>query len=108
MNAIDSGDTLELSDDAVKLRKGEAPPLDTRKQQGDARLGDLLEEGTHGDVVFVLYPCDIGVKRNGGRVGARLGPARFLYFSPTNGIDRERRIQCKSLELAVVISYGQS
>lgn len=34
----------------------------------------------HGDIVFVLYPCDIGVDRNGGRVGARLAPARFLHF----------------------------
>lgn len=47
---------------------------------GDPRLGDLLTEGIHGDIVFVLYPCDIGVERNGGRVGARLAPARFLHF----------------------------
>ena len=30
--------------------------------------------------MFVLYPCDIGVERNGGRAGARWGPAKFLHF----------------------------
>jgi len=47
---------------------------------GNARLGDILEEGKHGDVVFVFFPCDIGVRRNGGRVGARWAPSRFLHF----------------------------
>ena len=32
------------------------------------------------NVVFVLYECDVGVQRNGGRPGARQGPGRFLEF----------------------------
>lgn len=69
---------------------------------GDARLGDLLEKGLNGDIVFVLYPCDIGVKRNGGRVGARVGPAKFLYFLKRIGSteNEEYRVNLSWLRLS--------
>eukprot|EP00977_Amphora_coffeiformis_P000436 scaffold112_cov196-Amphora_coffeaeformis.AAC.3 len=54
-------------------------------KQGDPRVGQHLTEGLDGDVVFVLFACDTGVERNGGRLGARLGPARFLHFLKTMG-----------------------
>lgn len=66
-----------------------------QKKPGDPLLGDLLSEGLTGDVVFILYPVDLGVERNGGRPGARLGPDKFLSFlrrmgtvrNPEYGVD---------------------
>ena len=44
-------------------------------KEGDARLGSVVEEGkSDGDVVLIGFPFDEGVRRNGGRVGARHGP----------------------------------
>lgn len=50
---------------------------------GDIRLGDLLynkeeESLIYGDIVLILYPCDLGVIRNGGRYGAKFGPSTVL------------------------------
>ena len=69
-----------LDDESDALLKSPCSTEPSLSNYRDARLGDLLEEGLHGHVVFVLYPCDVGVRRNGGRVGARFGPDRFLHF----------------------------
>ena len=86
-----------------------APTASHIYKPGDSRLGKYLTEGLDGDVVFVLYACDVGVKRNGGRVGARLGPAGFLHFLQTmgslqnpeyEGIDLSRiKLTCRSVDL---------
>ncbi|KAI9142830.1 putative arginase [Paraphysoderma sedebokerense] len=41
----------------------------------DPRLGDIIIPGAEGEVVLVGFPYDEGVRRNGGRVGARHGPS---------------------------------
>jgi hypothetical protein len=43
----------------------------------DPRTGDILTEGSDGDLVLVGFPSDEGVALNGGRVGAAGGPAAF-------------------------------
>ena len=43
----------------------------------DIRLGDILGMGDDGDIVLIGFPYDEGVRRNGGRVGSRLGPSAF-------------------------------
>jgi formiminoglutamase len=40
----------------------------------DPRLGDHVKQGADGALVIVGYPCDVGVARNNGRVGAKDGP----------------------------------
>jgi imidazolonepropionase len=96
-NDEDSGDSL-----SKQVFLGVAPQPFHSKRPGDARLGDLLKEGLHGDVVFVLYPCDIGVRRNGGRVGAQYGPARFLHFLERMGSlqNEEYNVDLSSLSLS--------
>lgn len=47
---------------------------------GDPRLGDLIKAGIHGALVLLGHPIDEGVRRNGGRVGARHGPAAVREF----------------------------
>ncbi|KAJ3088759.1 hypothetical protein HK100_007947, partial [Physocladia obscura] len=44
----------------------------------DRRVADLLTRGIGRDVTVVGFPYDEGVARNGGRIGARDGPAAFL------------------------------
>lgn len=46
----------------------------------DIRLIDRLVQGETGDVVLIGYPEDEGVRRNGGRPGARQGPGRFRHW----------------------------
>jgi len=90
-------------EDEHDIAKEESPTSDAAplSKAGDARLGDLLRKGTHGHVVFVLYPCDFGVKRNGGRVGARYGPAKFLHFLKRMGSlqNDEYNVDLSSLKL---------
>jgi formiminoglutamase len=40
-----------------------------------AMINTKISKGTDGDVVLVGFPFDEGVRRNGGRVGAKLGPS---------------------------------
>lgn len=40
----------------------------------DPRLGDIVKQGDDGSLVLLGYPCDLGVARNKGRVGAQGGP----------------------------------
>jgi len=58
----------------------------SRKDPNDVRLGDVVIRGkalySHANVVIVGCPQDEGVRRNGGRIGARHAPAeirRALY-----------------------------
>ena len=50
---------------------------------GDLRLGELLRKSTTSSgehcvkVALLGYPCDVGVERNNGRIGARNGPEAF-------------------------------
>jgi len=74
----------------------------------DPRLCDLLQQEqslTHGDVVLVFYPCDVGVKRNGGRAGASAGPAIFLqHFCRMGSLQNpEFRADLSQLELSYYI-----
>ena len=43
----------------------------------DLRLGDILLSGDEGEIVVIGFPYDEGVRRNAGRVGAKLGPRAF-------------------------------
>ncbi len=47
---------------------------------GDIKLADNMRSGESGDVVLLGFPHDEGVARNGGRVGARLGPEKFRFW----------------------------
>ncbi|KAJ3401728.1 hypothetical protein HDU80_005765 [Chytriomyces hyalinus] len=51
----------------------------------DKRVADLIQAGIGKHVTLIGFPYDIGVARNGGRVGARDGPAAFFKLV------RERR-----------------
>lgn len=46
----------------------------------DKRLGDMIRQGTNGEVVLLGFPHDKGVEINGGRVGACAGPERFRHY----------------------------
>ena len=46
----------------------------------DLRIIDRIVPGVSGDVVLIGFPEDEGVRRNGGRPGARQGPARFRHW----------------------------
>lgn len=64
----------------------------------DPRLGHIITPGEDGDLVIVGFPFDEGVRRNGGRVGAKLGPSTFRTWlkkvgpivNPELGIDLRR------------------
>ena len=48
---------------------------------GDPRLGSIIRPNSlEGDVVLLGYPLDEGTLRNGGRPGAKEGPAAFRRF----------------------------
>ncbi|KAJ3229067.1 hypothetical protein HDU81_005682 [Chytriomyces hyalinus] len=51
----------------------------------DKRVADLIQPGVGKHVTLIGFPYDIGVARNGGRIGARDGPAAFFKLV------RERR-----------------
>jgi formiminoglutamase len=46
----------------------------------DPKLGHIITKGTDGDVVLLGFPFDEGVRRNGGRVGSKLGPSTMRGF----------------------------
>ncbi|MFQ5444400.1 MAG: formimidoylglutamase [Nitrospinales bacterium] len=46
----------------------------------DKRIGNVIQDGTAGDVVLLGFPHDQGVKINGGRGGAAGGPERFRGY----------------------------
>jgi len=66
----------------------------------DPRLKDIVQLGDRGTVVLLGFPYDEGVGINGGRLGARQGPARFRHWmgrfgtvnNPEYGIDLSRLI----------------
>ena len=61
----------------------------------DPRLQEMFRPGDAGDVVLLGFPYDRGVEINGGRPGARQGPARFRHWmgrfgtvnNPEYGVD---------------------
>eukprot|EP00005_Dracoamoeba_jomungandri_P013979 CAMPEP_0174274636 /NCGR_PEP_ID=MMETSP0439-20130205/58699_1 /TAXON_ID=0 /ORGANISM="Stereomyxa ramosa, Strain Chinc5" /LENGTH=297 /DNA_ID=CAMNT_0015366531 /DNA_START=143 /DNA_END=1033 /DNA_ORIENTATION=+ len=61
----------------------------------DPRMGDIITQGDDGDIVLVGFPYDEGVKRNGGRPGAKNGPNTLrrlmqrvgTVINPSYGVD---------------------
>ncbi|MCX7977698.1 MAG: formimidoylglutamase [Bdellovibrionaceae bacterium] len=51
----------------------------SKKDPLDPRLGDFVVRA-NGDVVLWGYPDDEGIRNNGGRPGAALGPQRIRYY----------------------------
>jgi formiminoglutamase len=52
----------------------------------DPRIGFLLERNVYSDGVgLVFFPCDEGVRRNGGRPGSSFGPQSFLKLVQRTG-----------------------
>lgn len=54
----------------------------TRNDKADPRLGERIADQISSGVAIVGYPDDEGVRKNGGREGAKLGPSeirKFLY-----------------------------
>lgn len=51
----------------------------------DIRLGDIINEGDHGDIVLIGFPYDEGVRRNNGRIGAKQGPKSFRQLLKRTG-----------------------
>ena len=51
----------------------------------DLRLGDIIHDDDSGDIVLIGFPYDEGVRRNHGRVGARLGPQAFRQLLKRTG-----------------------
>ena len=76
-------------------------------KRGDNRLGSLLAESKNesaekrAKVAILGYPYDEGVERNGGRPGAKLGPASFRKILPKIGplINPEFGININCIEL---------
>lgn len=72
----------------------------------DPRIGALLERGSlsKGGVGLVFFPCDEGVRRNGGRPGAALGPSSFLQLVRRTGtlVNAELGIDISNLSVAIV------
>lgn len=73
---------------------------------GDPRLGDLLNLSESGvvkkfKVAILGYPCDIGVARNGGRVGAKHGPEALRKKLPKLGplINPEFNVDLRNIQL---------
>lgn len=56
---------------------------------GDPRLGQLLIRNPNPDakarVAIIGYPCDLGVQKNGGRIGAAKGPSIIHQLLPRLG-----------------------
>ncbi len=67
----------------------------------DPRLGSLLDGGClcAGGVGLVLFACDEGVRRNGGRAGAAQGPQRFVGLARRAGALRNAEL---GLDLSAV------
>ena len=65
-----------------RLRRPTLPAM--KRSEDDPRVGGLIQTAADDTTAVVLigFPCDLGVARNGGRVGARKGPLeirRALY-----------------------------
>ncbi|GAA51460.1 formiminoglutamase [Clonorchis sinensis] len=85
---------------------------------GDPRLGrlligrkdfDNLKERAAKNVGLILVPCDEGVDRNGGRVGACDGPAVVMDLLPRFGVldNREWKINLETAGIQLV-DYGST
>lgn len=75
-------------------------------RQDDPRIGDLLAKGYSVDeaqVVVVPFPHDEGVRRNGGRVGAKKGPEVFQQHIQRTGalVNVEHGVDISHLKVAV-------
>lgn len=76
---------------------------DTRED--DPRIGSLIASppGNEPSLVLVGFPCDIGVRRNGGRTGSAAAPdaiRTFLYgLTPPAGDHAFLRLLSKTLDL---------
>jgi len=51
----------------------------------DPKLASIIKKELGGDVVLLGFPYDEGVRRNGGRVGAKEGPKAFRKFTEKMG-----------------------
>jgi len=77
-------------------------------KSGDPRIGDLLKKCLDSGsgqglckVALLGYPCDEGVKRNNGRVGAKFGPSCVRKILPKLGplINPEFNIDLRNIHL---------
>jgi len=68
----------------------------------DPRLADIMYPGTEGHVVLLGFPYDEGVGRNGGRLGARQGPAKIRQWLRRYGsvYNPELNLDVSSLRIA--------
>eukprot|EP00028_Trichosphaerium_sp_Am-I-7-wt_P006781 CAMPEP_0168536818 /NCGR_PEP_ID=MMETSP0405-20121227/19850_1 /TAXON_ID=498012 /ORGANISM="Trichosphaerium sp, Strain Am-I-7 wt" /LENGTH=308 /DNA_ID=CAMNT_0008565045 /DNA_START=206 /DNA_END=1132 /DNA_ORIENTATION=+ len=68
----------------------------------DPRMGKIIKEGMGGDVVFVGFPHDEGVRRNGGRVGAKEGPNVVRGFVQKIGtvVNPEYKIDLRTISVS--------
>ena len=78
------------------------------KPTGDPRLADLFQAQADAEtrVAIVGFPCDLGVARNGGRVGASEGPEKIRHYlakltPDSRGSDSERADHLALLERTV-------
>lgn len=68
------------------LSKTDSTLYFSKNNPNDIRLGDLAKQETNADFHIIGYPDDEGIKNNGGRVGASLGPdaiRKYLYKMTT-------------------------
>ncbi|CAG9317388.1 unnamed protein product [Blepharisma stoltei] len=74
-------------------------------KRDDPKLGKIIEDGIHGNVVLIGFPFDEGVIRNFGRRGGDYGPDSLRRFIPKIGplINPELNI---SLEGFLISDYG--
>lgn len=74
-------------------------------KRDDPKLGNIISDGIHGDVVIIGFPYDEGVTRNLGRRGGDYGPDSLRRFIPKIGpiVNPELGI---SLENFVISDYG--
>eukprot|EP01120_Amphizonella_sp_Union-15-10_P009940 TRINITY_DN3882_c0_g1_i2.p1 TRINITY_DN3882_c0_g1~~TRINITY_DN3882_c0_g1_i2.p1 ORF type:complete len:305 (-),score=51.63 TRINITY_DN3882_c0_g1_i2:69-983(-) len=68
----------------------------------DPRLGSIIKKGFTGSVVLLGFPHDEGVRRNGGRVGAKNGPKTFRSFLEKMGtvVNPEFSLDLRSIEIS--------
>ena len=76
-------------------------------KSGDPRIGDLLAKSLKSNsenlnkVALLGYPCDEGVRRNNGRVGAKFGPACLRKILPQLGplVNPEFKVDIQNIHL---------
>ncbi|XAM00914.1 formimidoylglutamase [Phycisphaeraceae bacterium D3-23] len=83
------------------------------RRAGDVRVGHLLNDEPRGAtrVALIGFPSDTGVKRNGGRPGASLGPAMIRHHlyrltPPGNAPDRFVDLMRSTIDLGDVACSG--